>query len=215
MRQNAATHASAARRGATLRDPGVPGVDLHSHQHEDSVGSYAATYPEQPGSRAPALATHARTLAFMLSAKAIYAAALCVVCLPLAGQPAPKLADLEPVLARVALWDPSQPRDPLYEFTNYLREAMNSKAELPAFEARLLRMLAPDAKTTPAGRDFVCRQLSIIGTAASVPTLTRLLNDAGLAEIARHALARIPDPAAGAALRSALPKASGNVQAGI
>src|SRR5437763_6554427 len=117
----------------------------------------------------------------MLSPKAICAAALCVVCLPLAGQPAPKLAEMEPVLARVAAWDPSQPRDPLYEFTNYLRAAMNAKAELPAIEGRLLRMLAADANTTPAGRDFVCRQLSIIGTAASVPTLTRLLNDAALA----------------------------------
>ena len=78
--------------------------------------------------------------------------------MPLAAQPAPKLADMEPVLARVAAWDPSQPRDPLYEFTNFLRAAMNSKAELPQIEARLLRMLAPDAKTSSAGKDFVCRQ---------------------------------------------------------
>src|SRR3954453_15604751 len=104
----------------------------------------------------------------MLSTKAVCAATLCFASLPLAGQPAPKLAALEPVLGRVALWDPSQPREPLYEFTNYLRAAMNSKAELPAIEARLLRMLAADSKTPPAARDFVCRQLSIIGTAASV-----------------------------------------------
>ena len=87
---------------------------------------------------------------------------------------------------------PGQARDPLYEFTNFLRAAMNSKTELPQIEARLLRMLAPDAKTSPAGKDFVCRQLSIIGTAASVPTLARLLNDPSMAEIARYTLARIP-----------------------
>ena len=76
-------------------------------------------------------------------------------------------------------------------------------------------MLAPDAKTSPAGKDFVCRQLSIIGTAASVPTLARLLNDPSMAEIARYTLERIPGPAAGAALREALPRASGKAQAGI
>ncbi|MCX6628242.1 MAG: HEAT repeat domain-containing protein [Candidatus Solibacter sp.] len=135
--------------------------------------------------------------------------------LPLGAQTGPRLADMEPVLARVAAWDPGQPRDPLYEFIDFLRAAMNSKSELPRIEARLLRMLAPDAKTSPAGKDFVCRQLSLIGTGASVPTMARLLRDASMAEMARYALARIPSPAAGAALRNALPHASGKAQAGI
>jgi HEAT repeat protein len=133
----------------------------------------------------------------------------------LEAQTGPTLADMEPVLARVAAWDPAQVRDPLYEFTNFLRAAMNSKSELPQVEARLMRMLAPDAKTSPAAREFVCRQLSIFGSEASVPTMARLLNDAGMAEIARYTLARIPAPAAGAALRNALPRASGKAQAGI
>ena len=92
---------------------------------------------------------------------------------------------------------------------------MHSKSELPPIEARLLRMLATGAKTSPAGKDFVCRQLSIIGTEMSVPTLARMLDDPSMAEIARYTLERIPAPSAGAALRNALPKASGNLQAGI
>jgi HEAT repeat protein len=129
--------------------------------------------------------------------------------------PAPKLADMEPVLAQVASWDNSQAHDPLYEFSNFLQAAIASKAELPQIEARLLRMLAPQANTTPAARDYVCRQLSLIGTGASVGVLVRLLAGRATADMARYTLARIPDPAASAALRDALPKTSGAVQAGI
>jgi HEAT repeat protein len=129
--------------------------------------------------------------------------------------PAPKLADMEPVLAQVASWDNSQSHDPLYEFSNFLQAAIASKAELPQIEARLLRMLAPQANTTPAARDYVCRQLSLIGTGASVGVLARLLAGRATADMARYTLARIPDPAAAAALRDALPKTSGAVQAGI
>ena len=71
--------------------------------------------------------------------------------LPLGAQTTPKLADMEPVLARIAVWDPSQARDPLYEFTNFLRAAMNAKSELPQVETRLLRMLAPGRENLAAG----------------------------------------------------------------
>lgn len=132
--------------------------------------------------------------------------AACAFSVSLAAQSAPRLADMEPVLARVAAWDPAQARDPLFEFTNFLRAALNSKSELPQIEARLLRMLAPDSKSSTAGKEFVCRQLSLIGTDASVPVLARLLNDPAMAEMARYTLARIPGPAAGAALRKSLPQ---------
>ena len=73
-------------------------------------------------------------------------------------------------------------------------------------ETAVVAQLAPGAKTSPPGKEFVCRQLSIIGTEASVPTLARLLNDPSMAEMARYSLARIPGPAAGAALRKSLPR---------
>jgi HEAT repeat protein len=152
---------------------------------------------------------------FKMRTKAIPVVAGWALSLSLTAQPAPKVADMEPVLARVAAWDPSQARDPLYEFTNFLRVAMASGGELPKIEARLLRMLAPGAQTSPGGKDFICRQISIIGTEASVPMMARLLNDPSLAEIARYTLERIPGPSAGAALRSALPKASEKSRVGI
>ncbi len=124
-----------------------------------------------------------------------------------------RLADMEPVLEQIAAWDFSRKQDPLCEFSAFLREAMGSKDELPQIEARLIRMLGP--ATTIAGKDFVCRQLSLIGTSACVPALARMLNDAATFGMARYALARIPDPAAVEALRRALPKSTGKAQIGI
>jgi HEAT repeat protein len=122
---------------------------------------------------------------------------------------------MEPVLARIAAWDYSQARDPLYEFSGFLRAAAAAQSELPRIEARLLRLLEPRAAVTPAGGDYVCRELSVIGTAASVPALARLLTDRATAETARYALARIPAPEAADALRNALPAVPPGVQTGI
>jgi HEAT repeat protein len=120
---------------------------------------------------------------------------------------------MEPVLAKIASWDFSQKQDPLCEFTAFLREAMGSKNELPEIEARLIKMLGP--ATTLAGQDYVCRQLSLIGTGASVPALAGMLNAAATFGMACYALARIPEAAALEALRSALPKSSGKERISI
>jgi HEAT repeat protein len=79
-------------------------------------------------------------------------------------------------------------------------------------EARLAAVLPTDA--TRDAKDFVCRQLMVIGTAASVPALTQLLMDANLSHMARYALERIPAPEAAQALRDALPKLSAVLKVG-
>jgi HEAT repeat protein len=127
--------------------------------------------------------------------------------------PARKLADMEPALAKIAAWDYGQAPDPLIEFSSFLRGAMASRSELPQIEARLIRMLGPE--TSLAGRDFLCRQLSVAGTGASVPALTAMLGDAATAEMARYALERIPGAGAAGALRGALAKSSGKARVGI
>ena len=66
-----------------------------------------------------------------------------------------------------------------------------------------------------AAKDFACRTLTVIGTAASVPALAALLADAELSHMARYALERIPAPEAAAALRDALPKLSGKLKIGV
>ena len=64
-------------------------------------------------------------------------------------------------------------------------------------------------------KDFVCRKLMMIGTAASVPALAELLPDKDHSHMARFALERIPAPEAAQAMRDALPKLSGAPLVGV
>lgn len=64
-------------------------------------------------------------------------------------------------------------------------------------------------------KQFVCRKLRVIGTAASVPALAGLLSDEQLSHMARYALERIPDAQAGAALRNSLPRLPGKLKVGV
>ena len=60
-----------------------------------------------------------------------------------------------------------------------------------------------------------CRELKLAGTEKSIPVLASLLTDAELSHPARFALESMPYPAAGAALREALGKATGLARSGI
>jgi HEAT repeat protein len=82
-----------------------------------------------------------------------------------------------------------------------------------ALEAKLSALLSTDAPQ--AAKDFVCRQLSLIGTAACVPAVAPLLTDEKLSHMARYALERMPCPEAVAAMRDALPKTKGLVKIGV
>ena len=123
------------------------------------------------------------------------------------------LADMEPALSKIASYEFSQSQEPLWEFSAFLREAMGSKRELPRIEARLIQILGRGS--TLPGKDYVCRQLSLVGTSACVPALAGMLKDAATFGMARYALARIPSPSAVDALRSALQRSSGGARIGI
>lgn len=64
-------------------------------------------------------------------------------------------------------------------------------------------------------KDYVCRKLAIVGTAASVPTLAALLGEEKHSHMARFALERIPGGEAAQALRDALPKLNGKLKIGV
>ncbi len=66
-----------------------------------------------------------------------------------------------------------------------------------------------------AAQDTVCRALKTIGTAHSVPALSKLLHDEELSHMARHALESIDAPEAAAALVAALDKAPKKIKIGI
>lgn len=64
-------------------------------------------------------------------------------------------------------------------------------------------------------REYVCRKLANVGSAACVPGLAALLVDKESSHMSRFALEQIPAPEAAQALREAMPKASGLVKVGI
>ncbi|MBN1531016.1 MAG: hypothetical protein JW895_18290, partial [Thermoleophilaceae bacterium] len=79
-------------------------------------------------------------------------------------------------------------------------------------EARLLAVL--EGEGTPDSKDFACRRLSLIGSAASVPALAKLLGDERLAHLARQALERIGGAEAREAVEKELTRLEGSLRTG-
>ena len=80
-------------------------------------------------------------------------------------------------------------------------------------ESKLAAVLATDAPR--AAKDSVCRFLKTIGTAHSVEALAKLLHDAELSHMARHALQTNNAPEAVKALVGAMEKAPKKIKIGI
>ena len=86
-------------------------------------------------------------------------------------------------------------------------------AALKVLESKLAAVLATDAPR--AAKDSVCRFLKTIGTAHSVEALAKLLHDAELSHMARHALQTNDAPEAVKALVGAMDKAPKKIKIGI
>lgn len=80
-------------------------------------------------------------------------------------------------------------------------------------ETRLAAVLKSGAPRD--AKDYACRKLAVVGTAACVPTLAELLTDYANSHMARFALERISAPEAVEALRNALPKVTGVLKIGV
>jgi len=118
------------------------------------------------------------------------------------------------LIENIKKYDWGKSRVALVEFSDNLREVYGNKGKLKKIEDSLLDVLK-SSDSTRAGKQFACRQLSIIGTKRSVPTLAKMLANKETADMARYALERIPNSAVDDALREALPKTTGKVQVGI
>jgi type 1 glutamine amidotransferase len=123
------------------------------------------------------------------------------------------MAQLQELLEKVKTYDWGQSRLALTEVSEIIKKAHGDKAELAKIEKALLGVLQSDAKR--AGKQFVCRELSIIGTEQSVPVLAEMLTDEETSDMARYALERIPGSAVDKALRGAIRKARGKARIGI
>ncbi len=111
-------------------------------------------------------------------------------------------------------YDWSQPRRPLEPIDEALRSRTADPTGRARLESRLAGVLA-DPAATVAAKDYACRRLAIIGSAASLPALAGLLADEKLANMACLALARIPDPAAEEALHRELNHLRGVPRLGV
>ncbi|MFH1370920.1 MAG: HEAT repeat domain-containing protein, partial [Planctomycetota bacterium] len=116
------------------------------------------------------------------------------------------------LLDKIKTYDYGKSRADLVKISDIIREA-SGKGEMKEIEKQLDGFLKTEA--TYAAKDFVCRELSITGSEASVPALAPMLTDEKYSDMARYALERIPGAAVDKALREALPKATGNAKTGI
>ena len=87
----------------------------------------------------------------------------------------------------------------------------------PAARADLEKRLAAllGEGTSRAAKEYICRKLSLIGTAASVPSLAALLPEKDHSHMARFALERIKAAEAAEALRKALGSLQGDLKIGM
>jgi hypothetical protein len=124
-----------------------------------------------------------------------------------------EMATLQELLEKVKTYDWGQSRLALTEVSDIIKKAHSSPAELKKIEKSLLGVLTSDAKR--AGKQYVCRELSIIGSGESVPVLGKMLTGEETSDMARYALERIPGTAVNDVLRRALRAAKGKPKVGI
>lgn len=141
--------------------------------------------------------------------------AVLVVALWGAGAPIAGAADekLDKAFEALKTYDWGTDRSVLKPIDDAIVASHKDTAAQKSLEMRLAAALK--GNVSQAAKDYICRQLSLIGSAGCVPAVAELLTDEKLSHMARYALERIPDEEAVAALREALGKTSGKVKVGV
>lgn len=103
--------------------------------------------------------------------------------------PAMKSNELTSLIEQVKQYDWDKSRTPLTQFSAFIR-SQKSPESRKTIEAKLLEMLTTDASL--AAKDYVCRELSLMGSDDSLPVLAKMLEAAQTSDMARYALERIP-----------------------
>jgi len=133
--------------------------------------------------------------------------AICVICgWPLLSDAA-TVAEIDKAVAAIADYADGKPRRPLLAIEEIIRQAKGQAELRRHLEAKLVELIQSDA--SHECKLFVCQQLWVVGSDASLAALEPMLLDEKTAHIACYAIGLRPSPKAGAALRSALAKAKG------
>lgn len=126
----------------------------------------------------------------------------------------PQDADLDKAFEALKTYktgdDPAPVQGPIDKAVMAVQGNMANRA---ALERRLAATLTP--AYSYVARSFVCRQLALIGTPASVPALAPLVLEEELSVHARNALERIAGEESAKALRDALGQAKGRTRIGV
>ncbi|MCU0247627.1 MAG: HEAT repeat domain-containing protein, partial [Bryobacter sp.] len=138
---------------------------------------------------------------------AFFLAALQFACGDLEANTTPDLdaaaRSFENLLSAVPAYDFGKERKVIEEAGRVVTDSVTVPAWRARVERSLLAMLARPGLSLGA-KDFLCRQLSVAGSAASVPALAAMLRQPETVEMARYAMERIPGAEADKALRDVL-----------
>ncbi len=121
--------------------------------------------------------------------------------------------EIDTALQKIITYSFGESREALTEIADFVRDSYGNSEERAWLENQFVQILKSDA--TYECKEFICRQIWIIGTEKSVPALKNMLIVEKTSDIARYALRENPSPEAGKALRDALEKAEGKVLIGI
>jgi HEAT repeat protein len=111
-------------------------------------------------------------------------------------------SEMDKILAVLAGYDYDKSRSWMPDLQYLMMEVYNNSEAISEVEPLMTEFLQSDA--TAAGKQYVCRELGLIGTASSVPVLSELLVVPGMAGTALLALEKIPGAEADQALLKVL-----------
>ncbi len=136
-----------------------------------------------------------------------------VMVLPVWGQNTGQTGPLVMLLQQGANYQVDSPRDTLAKIEALMRQLPGSPAVAAEYEACFLKALQQGGSL--AWKDFLCRQLSMVGSDASVDPMLTLLRDEKTSDMARYVLERLDSPRVNPALRAALQEVKGNIRIGV
>jgi HEAT repeat protein len=136
--------------------------------------------------------------------------AAAMICMPALAQDGPSLDE---ALQQIRTYEFGQDREMLSVVQDMCTKSFGDTGKRKEIEQGLIGLLESDA--TYDCKDFVCRQLYVIGTDASVPALATMLTDEHYSDMARYALESIEGKKADKAFLDALDTSDDRVQEGI
>lgn len=120
---------------------------------------------------------------------------------------------LDKSLRAASTYEYGQSRESLSEIDAIVKTALNSPDMCKTVEKQFIAFLESEA--TFASKQFICRKLSLVGSEASVSTLSKMLEEEETYDMALFALTRIPSKKVNHVLRKMLSKSHGRMKIGL